>query len=176
MHKDAPVKMFALILCGLVLPCSQVAYCPGGRPAQALAQQHRRKKRVQPRKMNKPTVQKTVEKSVGTRLPPDTWGGKHIRLDVSETGASLEFDCAHSSIAQPIMLNEKNSFETEGVYVREHAGPERPNERPDSHPVRYTGQVDGSKMTLTVMLTDLKQDIGTFTLTRGQSAALFKCM
>ena len=41
---------------------------------------------------------------------------------------------------------------------------------------RYTGRVDGKTLTLTVTLADTGRVVGTFTLTRGSSGRLFKCL
>ncbi|PYS33373.1 MAG: hypothetical protein DMF75_09520 [Acidobacteria bacterium] len=42
-------------------------------------------------------------------------------------------------------------------------------------PARYSGWTDGNKMTLTVVLSDTKETVGTFTLVRGQEARVSKC-
>jgi len=60
--------------------------------------------------------------------------------------------------------------------VQEHGGPIRQDESPDRHPARYQGQTSGDSLQLTVTLTDLPQDIGTFTLTRGATARVVKCL
>jgi len=42
-------------------------------------------------------------------------------------------------------------------------------------PARYSGWTDGNKMTLTVVLSDTKETVGTFTLVRGQEVRVSKC-
>jgi hypothetical protein len=62
------------------------------------------------------------------------------------------------------------------VFVREHGGPIRLGEVPDSHPANYAGVVRGDAMTLTVRLTDSADAIGTFSLTRGSPGRVVKCL
>lgn len=102
-----------------------------------------------------------------------TWGGEHIILEVSEKGAEVEFDCARGQVSQPMTLNQKGDFDVPGTFSPEHGGPVLRDEPAASNPARYSGHVDGNTMTLTV--TQGKENIGTFTLTRGQRPTLRKC-
>ena len=104
-----------------------------------------------------------------------SWGGDHAVLDVTATGASIEFDCAHGTLPVPLMLN-RGTFEVTGDYVQEHGGPIRSDETVDRQPARYSGTVSGNTMTLLVRLTEKGQDLGTYTLTRGLSGRVFKCL
>lgn len=104
------------------------------------------------------------------------WGGEHIALQVNESDASIEFDCARGTIDRPLLTDANGHFDMTGVYVREHGGPVRPGQRPDSHPARYAGWTDGKKMTLTVTLTDTKQTLGAFTLELGREPMVTKCL
>jgi hypothetical protein len=102
-----------------------------------------------------------------------TWGGEHIILEVSEKGAEVEFDCAHGRTSQPMTLNQRGDFDIPGTFAPEHGGPVRMDEPENSKPARYSGHVVGDTMTLTV--TQEKEKIGTFTLTRGTQPMLRKC-
>jgi len=102
-----------------------------------------------------------------------SWGGEHIILEVSEKGAEVEFDCARGQVSQPMALNQKGDFDVSGTFSPEHGGPVLRDEPAASNPARYSGHVAGNTMTLTV--TQGKEDIGTFTLTRGQRPTLRKC-
>jgi hypothetical protein len=104
------------------------------------------------------------------------WGGEHIALTITPAGASLEFDCAHGTIGEPIQPAGGGTFDASGVYVREHGGPIREDEPPDSHPARYQGRIDGSRMALTVTLTDGEEWSAQFTLTQGAAARVYKCL
>jgi hypothetical protein len=102
-----------------------------------------------------------------------TWGGEHIFLEVSEKGAEVEFDCAHGQISQPLTLNQRGDFDVAGTFSPEHGGPVLKDEPASSNPASYSGHLLGDTMTLTV--TQGKEKIGTFTLTRGARPVLRKC-
>lgn len=108
------------------------------------------------------------------RVEPGEWGGDRVRLTVTERGAEVEFDCAHGSLAAPLVVDKKGRFEIAGRFVREHGGPIRLGERPDEQPARYEGQVDGPRMALTVRLQD--RTLGPFELGLGKPARLHKCL
>ncbi|MDQ3754567.1 MAG: hypothetical protein M3371_07545 [Acidobacteriota bacterium] len=114
------------------------------------------------------------------------WGGPHVRMEITERGAQIEFDCAHGAIEQPLALDGKGRFDVKGEYVIEHGGPERaggpelagppsPAGR-DARPARYTGSMTNGTLTLAVTLTDTQEKIGPFTLTRGAMPRLVKCL
>ena len=108
-------------------------------------------------------------------VPAGTWGGDGVRLEVGERGAEVEFDCAHGSMGK-ISPGRNGRFEVRGVFVRERGGPERIGGEPEGEPARYSGRVEGERMTLRVTLTDSNTDAGTFTLTRGKAGRLRKCL
>ena len=103
------------------------------------------------------------------------WSGKHITLKITEQGADVEYDCAHGTIIQKIILDKKNRFSVSGIYAEERGGPVRADSPPENIPVKFTGQVNGKKMTLTVKRKDNNKLIGTFTLFYGQQPSLVKC-
>ena len=111
-----------------------------------------------------------------TDLPPGTWGGEHVSLTVSTTGASLEFDCAHGTVDETPVLDAQGQFNLRGVYVREHGGPIRDGEPQDSHPALYVGQLEGSRVTMSIRLTDEGMQIGPYAAQLGQQPRLFKCL
>lgn len=103
------------------------------------------------------------------------WGGTGIAVTVTASGATVEFDCAHGTIAQPVVLDASGRFSANGTYVQEHGGPIAPGPE-DSHPAVYRGTVQGSTMTLTVTLSDTAQTVGTFTAVHGASPRIVKCL
>ncbi len=109
------------------------------------------------------------------RLAQGTWGGAHISVNVGESSATIEFDCAHAQIDGPLVTDRRGRFDLKGTFAREHGGPVRDNEQSTSQPARYTGWTDGKKMTLTVILAGRKETIGTFNLTLGGGGRVFKC-
>ncbi|MBD0370067.1 MAG: hypothetical protein ICV60_04480 [Pyrinomonadaceae bacterium] len=104
-------------------------------------------------------------------IPAGIWGGEHIRLQITDKGAKVEFDCAHGTIDAPVVLNSKGRFDVGGGFVPERSRREEANNRP----ARYAGEVDDDTMTLTVTLTDSSEKVGPFTLNRGSQGRLFKC-
>ena len=106
-------------------------------------------------------------------LLPGVWGGDHIRLEVTEGGATIEFDCAHGSADGKIPVDAAGRFSVAGTYYPEHGGPVREGEGSSGQPVRLTGRVGGSLMSLTV--TRGRTKIGTYTLTRDSDGRVFKC-
>ena len=114
-----------------------------------------------------PTLQSTV--------PVGVWGAQHVNLDVSSTGARIEYDCAHGTIDGPMSLDAGNRFDVRGTHVREQGGPV-PEHEPPGVPARYTGRLDGDSLTITATLTDSNEVVGTFTLKRNTAGVLRKCL
>lgn len=129
-----------------------------------------------PRRKSKPARPDSAPTRAAANLPAGLWGGQHISLDVTNVGAQLTFDCAQGNIEKALMLDPHNSFDVTGVFVQERGGPIRVDEKPDSHPARYTGRLEGERLTLTITRADNQQRIGTFTLVRGQRPDIFRCL
>jgi hypothetical protein len=108
-------------------------------------------------------------------LLPGTWGGRHVRLEVTDGGASVEFDCAHATVEGRIVVDRAGRFSVAGTYYAEHGGPVRIDETPNGFPVRLAGRVGGSLMKLTVTRAGRRKSLGTFALAREREAELFKC-
>ena len=103
-----------------------------------------------------------------------TWGGDHIRLEVTDRGAQADFDCAHGSIDEPVTLDGDGRFDAKGSYAPEGPGPQR--EDGQGRPVRYAGRVQGSTMTVTISIVESGETVGPFTLTRGKTPKITKCL
>ena len=103
------------------------------------------------------------------------WGGDHVTTTIAGTGTHFEFDCAHGDGA-PLVPDARGQFNLTGVFVREHGGPIRQDEMPDSHPAVYTGTMTADAMTLTVRLTDPAETFGVFKLTYGSPGRVVKCL
>jgi hypothetical protein len=109
------------------------------------------------------------------RLPAGQWGGQHAGMEVTETGAELEFDCAHGRIDQAIALSEAGRFDVRGTYAPERPGPRREDDN-TARTVRYAGQVDGKTMTLAINSSDSAADvIASYTLEHGKAPVIRKC-
>jgi len=110
-------------------------------------------------------------------VPTGSWGGEHIRLTVTDVGATVEYDCAFGTIDEPLWLDKNGNFEVRGTHVIERGGPLQIGEPPPKrHPAMYCGWTDGSHMRLTVTLLDTKEDVGTFLLGLGRQPQLEKCL
>ena len=138
-----------------------------GAAPRVLVSQRRAARRGGKRRMSERTNKASVSEGV--------WGGAHVRLNVREGGADVEFDCAHGSLGGPISLDAEGRFDVAGTYVREGPGPIRIGREPSARPARYTGRVEGRTMTLRVKFTDGDQASEAFTLTRGSEGRLWKC-
>lgn len=115
----------------------------------------------------------SAPRPLDVRLPEGKWGGQHVRLDVTATGANIEFDCGHGTLSGPLILRE-GRFAVSGTYVRE-GGPVRLDGTGKSQPAHFKGQVEGAQMNLTFSLAADETTAETFKLTRGAEARLFKC-
>ena len=93
---------------------------------------------------------------------------------ISRTGARLEYDCAESTIDQPIILDAKGKFTAKGSYTPDRGGPRRSGPAPTAR-ARYVGEVSADTMKLTVTLESTKEAVGVFTLKRGEDPLLTKC-
>ena len=138
-------------------------------------------------KKNSSVASNSVKNKIAA-LPEGTWGGPHLILTVTASGATLEFECAHGAIDQEIALDANGRFDVRGTYEGEagaatdisisHEDGNGVSKATTStgHPARYTGRVTGQTMTLTVTLTDPENTLGTFTLTSGATPRLRKCL
>lgn len=116
---------------------------------------------------------RTRRRPAADALLPGVWGGTHIRFEVTDDGARIEYDCAHGTIEGKILVDNAGRFNVAGAHYREHGGPVREGEGSSGQPVRFTGRVGGSLMSLTV--TRGRETIGTYNLTRGSEGRIFKC-
>lgn len=108
------------------------------------------------------------------RLPAGTWGGPHVTMEVTETGARLDYDCAHGTIDEPVRLDDRGRFDVGGTHTPESPGPVRRGET-RTEAARYTGSVRGDRMSLTVTRPGSGRELGTFELQRGRLGRVFKC-
>ena len=108
------------------------------------------------------------------------WGGEGVGLEVTRTGAFIDFDCAHAVISEPLALDGQNYFDVTGTYVRERGvaqlGILAVAQEHDGHLARFNGVIEGKTMTLTVELVDTNEHIGIYTLVFGEEPHVRKCM
>jgi hypothetical protein len=96
-----------------------------------------------------------------------------VLLQVSKNATELAFDCARGQITQPIALDKRGNFDVPGTFTPEHGGPVASDEIVPFVQARYSGHVDGERMSLTV--TCEQEVFGPFALTRDQHPNLRKC-
>ena len=109
-------------------------------------------------------------------VPNGVWGGEHIRMEVTDNGADIEFDCARGSISQPLELDDQGRFEVQGTYMAETPAPAAANGLFPASGVKatYTGTLSGSGLRLEVLIEG--QDAPrTFDLVEGDQGHLAKC-
>ncbi len=104
------------------------------------------------------------------------WGAVGIAMEVTESGARIELDCAHGTISEPILLDSEGRLDVKGLYFREHGGPIREGEESKGEPVHYVGQVTRDTMTLTIKSEGSDTAIGSYTLVHGKSGRIRKCL
>lgn len=117
----------------------------------------------------------TCPSDIPGRVPNGSWGGVHIGLVVTDSGATIEYDCGAGTITGPLTLNGSGDFDWPGVNYPGHGGPSRVDVPPDVHPARYTGHATSNQISMTVTIPDIAVPGQTFTAQRGADARLFKC-
>jgi hypothetical protein len=108
------------------------------------------------------------------RMIKGSWGGDQVSLIVSDDGTSIEFACAHGKITERMVTDSEGKFSVKGIFVRERGGPTRQGEERGDE-VTYSGTVRSETMTLKV-INNAGETIGDFTLVRGKSARIRKCL
>lgn len=110
-----------------------------------------------------------------TRIEGD-WGGDHITLSADRSGGTLEYDCAHGTIAGPLIIAPNGHFRLVGNHTRESGGPIHQGDPPDIHPASYEGRLSGGILTLTITLEDTGDVLGPYMLVRGKDGRIYKCL
>jgi hypothetical protein len=110
------------------------------------------------------------------RAQTGPWGALGIAMEVTESGARIEFDCAHGTISESILLDSEGRFDVKGLIFREHGGPIREGEESKGEPVRYVGQVTGDTIMLTIKSEGSDTAIGSYKLVHGKAGRIRKCL
>jgi len=115
--------------------------------------------------------------AASTKAVPDgVWGGEHIRMEVNDSGADIEFDCARGSISQRLELDDKGRFKVEGTYMAQSPAPASVDGGTNASGVKatYTGSLNRSSLRLEVLI-DSQNTPRTFDLVQGDQGHLAKC-
>jgi hypothetical protein len=118
---------------------------------------------------------KAARRRAPDALTPGVWGGEHIRFEVTETGANVEYDCAHGTVEGKVVVDAQGRFNVYGLHYEEQGGPVRPGDDAGGYRVRLSGRVGGSLLKLTVTRAGTRRVVGTFDLARDREPFLVKC-
>ena len=102
------------------------------------------------------------------------WSGAHAELTLTESGGTIDYDCAHGGLYSHVVPNSVGEFDVLGVHVRERGGPSRIGEIPDSLPARFIGELNGDRMRLRVLVGI--DTLGPFALQLGAPSQLVRCL
>jgi hypothetical protein len=103
------------------------------------------------------------------------WGGDRLRLVVDTAGATVETDCATGRIAGPIKLSAGGGFQAMGTFEQHQGGPQRADAPASSPSARYSGQVEGDVMTLSITPAGATT-AQTFRVRKGAAVKLVRCL
>lgn len=118
---------------------------------------------------------RVVEPRGASKQLQGRWGGDHIGLTVVKDGGQVEFDCAAGSIDEPFLTDSAGHFALLGSWW--FTPPVVTQEwQPDKQRTRYSGLVEGNRMTLTVTRLEDNQLLGSFTLFFEQPPFLIRCL
>jgi hypothetical protein len=102
------------------------------------------------------------------------WGGDHVRMEVTSSGAELEFDCATGTITEAVPGAE-GTFSLKGTFTPERGGPTRDGETSRTVDANYSGTIKNDTMTLRVVLSGNDREATQYILVKGRDGRLMKC-
>ena len=100
-----------------------------------------------------------------------TWGGDNAGLIVNLADVHVHIGCTLGDATGPIRTDANGRFEATGTYNVD----AYPVNRGIEHPAKFTGEVHGPTMTLTVALTDTARVLGPVILTYGKEPQMGPC-
>jgi hypothetical protein len=109
-------------------------------------------------------------------VPNGVWGGEHIRMEVNDSGADIEFDCARGSISQRLEIDDKGRFKVQGIYIAATPAPAASADGLTASGVKatYTGTLSGSSLRLEVFIKG-QDTLRTFDMVQDDRGHLAKC-
>lgn len=110
-----------------------------------------------------------------TPVAKGDWGATGVSVNVSDAGASIEFDCANATITKQLRVKRDGSFAAYGNFMRSGPGPVRIGDDDKGRPVVFKGKV--KHKTMAFRMTDAKtgESLGDYTVTQGRSSRLHRC-
>ena len=100
-----------------------------------------------------------------------TWGGNNAGLIVNLGDFHVHIGCTLGDATGPVRTDENGHFEVTGTYNVD----AYPVNRGIEHPAKFSGDVRGNTMTLTVALTDTARVLGPVALTYGKQPQMGPC-
>jgi hypothetical protein len=108
-------------------------------------------------------------------LPLGNWGGENAGMIVSDTAMHLHIGCTYGDASGRVPVGTGGQFDVAGSYMLRAfpiaVGP--------AVPARFTGRLDGAKVTITATVNDTVRDttvvLGPVTVTYGADAKLGPC-
>ena len=102
------------------------------------------------------------------------WGGKEASLSLTSSGGTVSYLCGAGTIDSAWIISPDGQFTASGWHY--FGGGPVPPGGTTPHPARYSAQVDGQFLTMTVLVSDLQQTLGPFHLIRGGAAVHELCV
>jgi hypothetical protein len=100
-----------------------------------------------------------------------TWGGDNAGLIATDSSAHVHIGCTVGDIHQQLVADSSGRFDVQGIYnITAY-----PVYRGPDHPARFSGQIVGRVMSLTVTLTDTAVTLGPVLLTYGKEPRMGPC-
>lgn len=102
------------------------------------------------------------------------WGGERLNLFLDANGGRVETDCASGLIAGPVQADRQGHFSATGTFAVQRAG-SQPADVDDRAAARYSGDVKGDTMTLTISpVAGAAPQV--FHLRKGVAVKLVRCL
>jgi len=102
------------------------------------------------------------------------WGGRDASLLLTKSGGTLAYACGSGTIDSGWLLTSGGHFQATGLHF--FGGGPLPDTGRTPHPARYAGELAGEKLALTVVLLDVPDTLGPFTMQRGGSLVSELCL
>jgi hypothetical protein len=93
------------------------------------------------------------------------WGGEQASLSLTISGGTVSYPCGAGTIDSAWTISDDGKLSATGSHY--FGGGPVPVGGAAPHPARYSGQVNGQFLTMTVLVLDLDQTLGPFQLIRG---------
>ncbi len=107
--------------------------------------------------------------------PVGKWGGPEANLQLTAGGGSVDFGCGSSEIDSGWTIGAHGRWSATGLYYAG-GGPSPPPGAGQPRPATFTGQIRGPALTFSMVIPDIPDTLGPFTLLRGRTVDLYRCL